>query len=208
MSTANPELSPAMNSSLMKEGPPLQVLMRRIAAAGSDVLIEPRIGAQGVVPVDAVVTDLFELLGLDVPAALDDFGVNKSVQDRRRLQITLLLTWLCADETLQTHEKNAALLLQILQQVPAELAKYTTFEQLVSDSDRREELARLTLARMHLLPLGETAAQAQDRLSVLSSAERERLVAASRAAEARARLLREAMARRAAEEAADKMGRE
>ena len=191
----------------MKEGPPLQVLMRRIAEAGSDVLIEPRIGAQGVAPVDAVVSDLFDLLGLE-PAALDDFAVNKSVQDRRRLQITLLLTWLCADETLQAHAKNAALLLQILQQVPAELAKYTTVEQLVSDSDRREELARLTLARMQLLPLGESAAQAQDRLNVLSSAERERLVAASRAAEARARLLREAMARRAAEEAADKMGRE
>ena len=201
-------MSSAINPASMKEGPPLQVLMRRIAEAGSDVLIEPRIGAQGMAPVDAVISDLFELLGLELPAALDDFGVNKSVQDRRRLQITLLLTWLCADETLQAHAKNAALLLQILQQVPAELAKYTTVEQLVSDSDRREELARLTLARMQLLPLGESAAQAQDRLNVLSSAERERLVAASRAAEVRARLLREAMARRAAEEAADKMGRE
>ena len=201
-------MSSAINPASMKEGPPLQVLMRRIAEAGSDVLIEPRIGAQGMAPVDAVISDLFELLGLELPAALDDFGVNKSVQDRRRLQITLLLTWLCADETLQAHAKNAALLLQILQQVPAELAKYTTVEQLVSDSERREELARLTLARMQLLPLGESAAQAQDRLNVLSSAERERLVAASRAAEVRARLLREAMARRAAEEAADKMGRE
>ena len=201
-------MTSAINPASMKEGPPLQILMRRIAEAGSDVLIEPRIGAQGVAPVDAVVSDLFELLGLELPAALDDFAVNKSVQERRRLQITLLLTWLCADETLQAHAKNAALLLQILQQVPAELAKYTTVEQLVSDSDRREELARLTLARMQLLPLGESAAQAQDRLNVLSSAERERLVAASRAAEERVRLLREAMARRAAEEAADKMGRE
>ncbi len=197
-----------MKPDLMAAGPPLEVLMRRIAEAGSDVLIEPRIGAQGVAPVDAVIMDLFELLGLDLPESLDDFGVNKTVQDRRRLQITLLLTWLCADETLQVHAKNAALLLQILQQVPAELARYTTVEQLVSDTDRREELARLTLARMQLLPFGETSVQAQDRLNVLSSAERERLVAASRAAEARARELREAMARQAAEEAADKMGRE
>ena len=208
MSFANLEISPAINLTLLKVGPPLQVLMRRIAEAGNDVLIEPRIGAQGVAAVDAVVLDLFELLGLELPQSLNDFGAQQSVQDRRRLQITLLLTWLCADENLQAHAKNAALLLQILQQVPAELARYTTVEQLVSDSDRREELARLTLARMQLLPLGETAAQAQDRLNVLSSAERERLVAASRAAEARARLLREAMARRAAEEAADKMGRE
>lgn len=201
--------NPAVNSpALSTFGPPLEVLMRRIAEAGSDVLIEPRIGAQGVAPVDAVVLDLFELLSLEIPTSLEEFGVNKSVQDRRRLQITLLLTWLCADESLQAHLKNAALLLQILQQVPAELARYTTVEQLVSDMDRREELARLTLARMQLLPFGETAAQAQDRLNVLSSAERERLVAASRAAQARARELREAMARQAAEEAADKMGRE
>ena len=205
-------MSSAINSALVPSlttaGPPLEVLMRRIAEAGSDVLIEPRIGAQGVAAVDAVVLDLFDLLGLEIPGSLEDFGANKPVQERRRLQITLLLTWLCADETLQAHAKNAALLLQILQQVPAELARYTTVEQLVSDMDRREELARLTLARMQLLPLGETAAQAQDRLNVLSSAERERLVAASRAAEVRARELREAMARRAAEEAADKMGRE
>ena len=201
-------INPALVPPLMTAGPPLEVLMRRIAEAGSDVLIEPRIGAQGVAAVDAVVLDLFDLLGLEIPGSLEDFGANKPVQERRRLQITLLLTWLCADETLQAHAKNAALLLQILQQVPAELARYTTVEQLVSDMDRREELARLTLARMQLLPLGETAAQAQDRLNVLSSAERERLVAASRAAEVRARELREAMARRAAEEAADKMGRE
>ena len=103
-----------MKPDLMAAGPPLEALMRRIAEAGSDVLIEPRIGAQGVAPVDAVVLDLFELLGLEVPESLDDFGVNKTVQDRRRLQITLLLTWLCADETLQVHAKNAALLLQML----------------------------------------------------------------------------------------------
>lgn len=206
MSTAT---NPAVNSpALSTFGPPLEVLMRRIAEAGSDVLIEPRIGAQGVAPVDAVVLDLFELLGLEIPTSLEEFGVNSSVQDRRRLQITLLLTWLCADESLQAQLKNAELLLQILQQVPAELARYTTVEQLISDMDRREELARLTLARMQLLPFGETAAQAQDRLNVLSSAERERLVAASRAAQVRARELREAMARQAAEEAADKMGRE
>ena len=201
-------MSVNLSATLTKEGPPLEILMRKIAEAGSDVLIEPRIGAQGVAPVDAVVADLFDLLGLDAPDSLEDFGVNRPVQDRRRLQITLLLTWLCADQSLQAYAKNAALLLQILQQVPAELARYTTVEQLVSDSDRREELARLTLARLQLLPLGETATQAQDRLNVLSSAERERLVEASRAAESSARLFREAMARRAAEEAADKMGRE
>ena len=52
-----------MSVAVMQTGPALEVLMRRIAEAGGDVLIEPRIGAQGVAAVDAVVQDLFELLG-------------------------------------------------------------------------------------------------------------------------------------------------
>ncbi len=196
------------SSTLMAQGPPLEVLMRRIAEAGSDALLEPKIGAQGLVPVDAVVSDLFEMLGFAIPDSLNHFDSNNPARDRRRLQITLLLSWLCADAAFHGYAKSADRLREMLLEVPADLARYTTVEQLISDSDRREELARLTLSRMQLLPQGETAAQAQDRLNVLSSSERERLIEASRAAEERARLLREAMARRAAEEAADKMGRE
>ena len=59
-----------------------------------------------------------------------------------------------------------------------------------------------------LRPAGESVAQAQDRLTALSSIERNRLLAASRAAEERSRAIREALARKAAQESADKYTRE
>jgi hypothetical protein len=198
----------------MKIGPALETLLRRIALADASVLLEPKLGAQGVAVVDAVVADLFDSLELVIaPEALVAFAATQPVQARKRLQITLLLVWLCADAhlrgfLLQGNAKFTQALLNFLLEVPSELAQYCNVEQLVNDVERREELARLTLARLELLPQGETAMQAQDRLSALSSAERSRVLAASRLAEARAKELRAAMARKAAEEAADKMGRE
>jgi hypothetical protein len=81
-------------------------------------------------------------------------------------------------------------------------------EKFVSDAERREELARFCLARLGFRPFGETKPQAEDRLTSLSAAERARVLQASRKAEARAREVREALARKAAEESADKYTRE
>lgn len=76
------------------------------------------------------------------------------------------------------------------------------------DPKRREEIVRSMLATLELLPEGETEAQADDRLTRVSSAQRKRLLAAAREAEARAELVREALAAKAAQEAADKYTRE
>ena len=90
----------------------------------------------------------------------------------------------------------------------AELAAATPALKFVNDADRREELARVVLACLNYRPAGETVAQATDRLSSLSMTERRRLLEASRAAERRARAIREALAKKAAEESADKWTRE
>jgi hypothetical protein len=76
------------------------------------------------------------------------------------------------------------------------------------DPKRREEIVRSMLATLELLPEGETEAQADDRLTRVSSAQRKRLLAAAREAEARAEVVREALAAKAAQEAADKYTRE
>jgi hypothetical protein len=78
----------------------------------------------------------------------------------------------------------------------------------VTDPDRREELARVALARLGFRPAGETLAQAQDRLTTLNSAERARVMKAAQIAEQRARQIREELVRKAAEESADKWTRE
>ena len=89
-----------------------------------------------------------------------------------------------------------------------DLAPRVAARKFVTDPDRREELARLALARLGFRPAGETLAQAQDRLTTLNSAERARVMKAAQAGEQRARQIREALVRKAAEESADKYTRE
>jgi hypothetical protein len=98
--------------------------------------------------------------------------------------------------------------MELLDKESGELAIQCAARKFVADPDRREELARLALARLGFRPAGETLAQAQDRLTTLNSTERARVMKASRAAEERARQIREALVRKAAEESADKFSRE
>jgi hypothetical protein len=120
----------------------------------------------------------------------------------------LLLCWLLADEWFQQNKLSAAALLDLIRQGSAQLGAQVASRKFVTDPDRREELARFSLARLGYRPAGETVPQAQDRMTSLSSAERARVLQASRAAEERARSIREALARKAAEESADKFTRE
>lgn len=83
--------------------------------------------------------------------------------------------------------------------------KNTTY---IEDLDRREEFIRVVLAALGLRPQGESKIQADDRLISVSSLERKRVTAAAKAAEERAAKIREALAEKAAREAADKMTRE
>lgn len=78
----------------------------------------------------------------------------------------------------------------------------------VAEPDRREELVRLCLSALGVLPRGETPEQAKDRLAALDTLETERTAAAARKAQERARRVMEEMKRKAAEEAAAKTSRE
>jgi hypothetical protein len=72
----------------------------------------------------------------------------------------------------------------------------------VHDPDRREELARLTLRALSLLPAGETVSRAADRLSTVDSVKRHEVLQAAKAAEERAAAVRKAMEEERAREAA------
>src|SRR5205085_1663854 len=82
------------------------------------------------------------------------------------------------------------------------VAQIVPADQMLKDADRREELARLCLRHLGLRPAGETPEQTADRLNTLDSVERLRVVGQTRDAEARARKIREQMARDAARAAA------
>ena len=193
-----------------REGPPLELLTRRLAETPEDFLAAPRIGNTGSVEVAAVVGDLAGLLGGDIPAVeqLAAFESDDPRQDRNRLCLVLVLCWLLADEWFRSEHPDMAGVWQLLGPAASELAAGNPADRFVADPDRREELARLTLARLGSRPGGETMAQAQDRLTRISSSERNRVMQAARAAEERARAVREALARKAAQESADKYTRE
>jgi hypothetical protein len=191
------------------EGPILETLTRRLAETPEDFLAEPRIGAAGRVHTPAVVGDLLRALGGTAGAGeLARFQGTAAPRDRNRLSITLVLCWLLADDWFVRAAPPSAALLTLLGDEAAELAAQAVAGKFVADPERREELARLALARLCYRPAGETVAQAQDRLTTLSSAERARVLRAARAGEERARAIREALVAKAAEESADKWGRE
>jgi hypothetical protein len=189
-------------------GPDLESLVRRLAETPPEFTDEPRIAGSGRVAVAAVVNDLLHLHGARAPqAALAPFDGASARADRNRLALVLVIAWLLADDGLRALDPGQPALLDALAGVAQELAAVPA-HRYIDDAERREELARTVLARLGFHPYGETPAQAADRLAAVSAAERRRLLDASRAAERRAREIREALVRKAAEESADKWTRE
>jgi hypothetical protein len=192
-----------------REGPLLESMTRRLAETPEEFLSVPRIGNAGQTHAAAVVADLLRMLGHE-PRQRDlaVFSGSNPRTDRSRLGVTLVLAWLLADEWFIRARPDMSALLTLLGATATEIADQVPLSKLIADPDRREELARITLARLGLRPAGESIAQAQDRLMTLSSAERQRVMRAARVAEERARSIREALARKAAQESADKYTRD
>ena len=186
----------------MTSGPPLERVMRRLAETPDDFLAEPRIGQAGELVTAALVGDLFHALG-HAPADAPLVG-----HDRNRLQLTAVAVWLLADEWVAAAAPDRATLAALLSERIGDLSPSGRVDQFVGDVERREELARTLIAALGLVPAGESEAQAADRLSAVSVVERRRLLRASQEAEERARAVREALIRKAAEESADKYTRE
>jgi len=195
---------------LTNEGPELEVLIRRLAECPADFTAEPRIGAAGQVHVAAVVSDLLVDLGgapLGAKGAAP-FSGKTGKQPRNRLSLILIAAWLLHDPWFTNRREFAANAKKLLETGLDEIAGLVPAKNCITDPDNREELARLCLDALLLRPAGETRTQAQDRLATLNSAERQRVIKAAQAAEARAREVQAAMQAQRARETADKMTRE
>lgn len=194
-----------------REGPDLERLTRRLAGTPPEFLDASRIGAAGSgrVAVPALVNDLLRMHGSRAPAAaLEAFDGADAHRGRDRPALTMVLVWLLADDWFIAAQPGQEVLLSLLTDLPRELEQAGTAQRFVDDAERREDMARMVLTRLDYRPAGETSAQAADRLAAVSAVERRRLLEASRAAEQRARAIREALARKAADESADKWTRE
>jgi hypothetical protein len=189
----------------MKSGPPLERVMRRLAETPDDFLAEPRIGPIGELVTAALVGDLFHALG-HAPTTHDVIPID--LRDRNRLQLTAVAVWLLADDWVVAAAPDRTTLAACLGERIPDLAASGRADRFIGDVERREEFARTLIAALGLVPAGESEAQALDRLSAVSVVERRRLLRASQEAEERARAVREALIRKAAEESADKYTRE
>jgi len=190
------------------KGPPLESLTRRLAETPAAFLGEPRIGPKGNIVVPALVRDVLARHGLSVDVStLERFAPRDVALDRNPRMLTQILCWLLVDESF-TGRLDAAQVLKILLDEADLLAVTVAAREFVDNGERREELARLALRTAGMRPLGESLNVAEDRWLSVSTAERVRLNSASRAAEERARQIRESLVRKAAEESADKWSRE
>lgn len=192
------------------EGPVLEKLTRRLAETPPDFLSEPRIGRAGMVNVAAVVSDLVAALGgqpLSAAAAQPFLGMDAK-KDRNGLALVLVACWLLYEDWFQQQVTFSAAAYDFLLNGLQPLAALVNAPEFVTDPDHREELARLALKALKLRPAGENDTQATDRLTTLDSVERQRVLSASREAEERTRAVLEAMAAKAAQDAAAKWSRE
>jgi hypothetical protein len=194
---------------MQTEGPVLEILLRRLAETPQDFLAEPYIAGKGTVRVAAVVGDLLQMLGERAePSTLKIFQCEDVRRDLNRLSVVLVLCWLLSEDWFRQATLPKEKLLRLLTEEAELLAGQVASNKFITDHDRREELARQALSVLGYRPAGETLAQSQDRLVSLSSTERKRVMQAARVAEERARAVREALARKAAQESADKWTRE
>jgi hypothetical protein len=189
--------------------PAVATLVHRLSDCPDDFLGSPRVAGRGTVAVAAVVGDTMTLFDADLPAnwcaSLAPDRADAMMENW--LRCCLVACWIVSDAAvlpLISPDQFLGFLAGDLHQ----LAGLVRAELLVEDPDRREELARLVLRAVGVVPAGETPEQAGDRLATLDSFTRSRVEAESRAAEERAREVRAALESKRAEEAAARASRE
>lgn len=185
-------------------GPELTALMHWLAECPADcyeIPLGPPTHKQPVaLDITAIVSDHLRDLGIDLElvesyiAAIGELSANEQ-------RLVVICSWLLREPWLMKNG-DAVKIARLLSTGLAELASAVSPTKTVSDPDRREELVRICLRELGYRPEGETQQQSTDRLNTLDSAERIRVIRKTRAAESRARKIREAMAKKAAEEAA------
>lgn len=199
----------------MRQGPTLQYLMQRLSQIPPEFLLTPDMKkqpkAKGQIDVSAVVSDLlFDCGGGFLPKeGREVFALLSGQKNRNYLHVVLILCYLLHDSWFTEKQEFAGFIIALFKNpLLFRLAQLVPPVKFIKDSERREELIRIALKNLHLIPEGETKVQAQDRLVTLDSIERVRIIEQTRKAREKARKLQEALARKQAEEAASKWSRE
>jgi len=156
----------------------------------------------------AVVADVYEsVTGQPATEALLD-ALEQGVASPAQLGWCLRASHLLWHPALRDAKPVPARLDQFFVEELAQLAVAAAPEEVDTNADRAEELVRRGLRVVGQRPDGESEAQFEDRLKQVDSVERRRVLAEAEGRERRAREATEALAKKAAEEAVPKVGRE
>jgi len=197
----------------MSPVPTIDAITRRLSECPPEFLAEPRMLGEGKgIRIAAVVADLLEALGAQAGQGLRENEAEPlekvKAADRNLVRLMLVASWVCHDAWLRGPKTHAPKVKEFLLRGLKPLADLVNADLFVTDPDRREELARSLLGALALCPGGETVAQASDRLKSLSTVERAKVVTEMKAAQERARKLREQMAAEAARQSASRYSSE
>jgi len=193
--------------------PPLAEWLRWVAEMPAAFRSEPEGFPGGRVRVRAVVADVLETLGAPADAALLDAftPADGSARERNRLAWAMAAAHVLWHPALREGGAGArakARVRRLLVEELAALSAVVPADSLLAEDERREELVRRALRACGLSLPGESREEAEDRLKQVDSLERHKVLAAAAERERRSREVREAMAKKAAAEAAAKASRE
>lgn len=193
---------------MTQPGPSLDALLRRLTECPAEFLEMAGANPTRGIDVVSIACDLVRGLDpLQPPELMTDWLRVLRQRTADELRLVSVLCWLLRDEWFRNQPTLAADVCQLLAGAwIKELAELVRPDKFVHDPDRREELIRRCLSQLRLRPWGESKLEAHDRLATLDSAERQRVLRATAAAERRAREVREAMARQRALDAASRYG--
>lgn len=194
-------------------GPSLDSLVHRLGECPPEFLELTMEESRGAEILIAILGDTFREYGEHNPWHAEDPFHDRlrrkpnDASNSRHRGLLGVVAWLLFDEWFQQNASMAGRAWLWMQgEEIAALSRLVRPELFTSDMDRREELVRVLLASMDVRPAGETIEQSRDRKATLDSIERSKVVQATKAAEKRAREIREAMARKAALESASRYG--
>lgn len=192
----------------MKIGPSVTALTHRLLSIPGDFIVYQE--NTGILDISPVVSDL--LLSLGQPALSqqesEHFKAAGQTAEAKGLRILLCVCYLLDDPWFHGQSWGGEIRECLSHEWFRELAKIQAPGVFIQDSLRREELVRIVLNLLEIQPREETAEHSQDRLRTLDSLEEKSILQQSQAARKRVQEIREALARKAAEEAASKMSRE
>lgn len=163
-----------------------------------------------ILPTEIFVKDMFRKILGDFNVADSEFPPLPSIQqiDENHLFSIQIGCWLFSYPKFNQNPTLIPKIHEFLYFDLAKLSEFVKYRNWIEDDDRTEEFVRLALKRCDILPTGETAKAAANRLEALDTIKRQKVLNETNESIERMKEIRKAMAEKKAREAANVYGRE